>query len=46
MLYKKLNAEMKRMVDDYAQRLQVYDWGRRGELLARRYRIYPLATWT
>jgi hypothetical protein len=34
MLYEKLNPEMKRMVDDYARRLQVYDWGRRSELLA------------
>jgi hypothetical protein len=34
MLYEKLNPEMKKMVDDYARRLQVYDWGRRSELLA------------
>ena len=34
MLYEKLNPEMKRMVDDYARRLKVYDWGRRSELLA------------
>ncbi|HEX4961696.1 MAG TPA: hypothetical protein VF173_12705 [Thermoanaerobaculia bacterium] len=34
MLYEKLNPEMKRMVDDWARRLQVYDWGRRGELLS------------
>ena len=34
MLYEKLNPEMKRMVDDYARRLQIYDWGRRSELLA------------
>ena len=34
MLYEKLNPEMKKMVDDYARRLQIYDWGRRSELLA------------
>jgi hypothetical protein len=34
LLYEKLNPEMKRMVDDWAHRLQVYDWGRRSELLA------------
>jgi len=34
MLYEKLNPEMKKMVDDYAKRLQVYDWNRRSELLA------------
>lgn len=34
MLYEKLNPEMKEMVDDYARRLQIYDWGRRSELLA------------
>ena len=34
MLYEKLNPEMQRMVDDYARRLKVYDWGRRSELLA------------
>ena len=34
MLYEKLNPEMKRMVDDYARRLEIYDWGRRSELLA------------
>lgn len=34
MLYERLNPEMQQMVDDYAQRLQVYDWGRRSELLS------------
>jgi hypothetical protein len=34
LLYEKLNPEMKRMVDDWAHRLQVYDWARRSELLA------------
>jgi len=34
MLYEKLNVEMKKMVDDYALRLQIYDWSRRSELLA------------
>jgi len=34
MLYEKLNPEMKKMVDDYARRLQIYDWDRRSELLA------------
>ncbi|HEX9945307.1 MAG TPA: hypothetical protein VGG03_25130 [Thermoanaerobaculia bacterium] len=34
MLYEKLNSEMKRMVDDYTRRLQIYGWGRRSELLA------------
>ncbi len=34
MLYEKLNSEMKKMVDDYARRLEVYDWRRRSELLA------------
>lgn len=34
MLYEKLNPEMKKMVDDYARRLRIYDWERRSELLA------------
>jgi hypothetical protein len=34
MLYEKLNPEMKKLVDDWAQRLQGYDWGRRSELLS------------
>lgn len=34
MLYEKLNPEMKRMVDDYAERLAVYDWRRRSEVLS------------
>ena len=34
MLYEKLNPDMQKMVDDYAQRLQIYDWSRRSELLA------------
>ena len=34
MLYEKLNPDMRKMVDDYASRLQVYDWGRRSELLS------------
>jgi len=34
MLYEKLNPEMKKLVDDWAQRLEAYDWGRRSELLA------------
>jgi hypothetical protein len=34
MLYEKLNPEMRRMVDDYARRLEIYDWGRRSELLS------------
>ncbi|HYG65205.1 MAG TPA: hypothetical protein VEL74_21670 [Thermoanaerobaculia bacterium] len=34
MLYQKLNAEMRTMVDRYAERLRVYDWGRRSELLS------------
>lgn len=34
MLYEKLNPEMKKMVDDYAQRLQIYDWNRRSQLLS------------
>src|SRR5690349_17715768 len=34
MLYEKLNPEMKKLVDDWARRLQVYDWGRRSEMLS------------
>jgi hypothetical protein len=34
MLYEKLNPEMKRLVDDWARRLQGYGWRRRSELLA------------
>ena len=34
MLNPKLNDEMKTMVDRYAERLRVYDWGRRGDLLS------------
>lgn len=34
MLYEKLNPEMKKLVDDWAQRLEVYDWSRRSDLLA------------
>jgi hypothetical protein len=34
MLYEKLNPEMKRLVDDWARRLQGYDWRRRSEMLA------------
>lgn len=34
MLYEKLNAEMKEMVDRYATRLAPYTWYRRRELLA------------
>lgn len=34
MLYEKLNAEMKEMVDQYATRLAPHTWYRRRELLA------------
>lgn len=34
MLYEKLNPEMKKLVDDWARRLEGYDWRRRSELLA------------
>ena len=34
MLYEKLNPEMKKLVDDWARRLQVFDWGRRSEMLS------------
>lgn len=34
MLYEKLNPEMKKLVDDWARRLQGYDWRRRSEMLA------------
>ena len=34
MLYEKLNPEMKKLVDDWARRLQGYDWRRRSERLA------------
>jgi hypothetical protein len=34
MLYEKLNPEMKKMVDDWAGRLQGYGWRRRGQLLS------------
>ncbi|HEV8583044.1 MAG TPA: hypothetical protein VGX68_28585 [Thermoanaerobaculia bacterium] len=34
MLYEKLNPGMKKMVDDYARRLRIYDWSRRSALLA------------
>jgi Lon protease-like protein len=34
MLYEKLNAEMKSMVDRYAERLRIFDWGRRSDLLS------------
>jgi hypothetical protein len=34
MLYEKLNPEMKKLVDDWARRLEGYDWRRRSEMLA------------
>lgn len=34
MLYEKLNPEMKKLVDDWARRLQIYDWGRRSDMLS------------
>ena len=33
MLYERLNPEMKKTVDSFANRLKVLDWGRRSELL-------------
>lgn len=33
MLYERLNTEMKKAVDSYANRLKIVDWGRRSEML-------------
>jgi hypothetical protein len=33
MLYEKLNGEMRKMVDQYAQRLRPLNWNRRSDLL-------------
>lgn len=35
MLYEKLNGEMRKMVDQYAQRLQPMAWNRRSDLLVQ-----------
>ncbi|MEA2562223.1 MAG: hypothetical protein QOH06_3727 [Acidobacteriota bacterium] len=35
MLYEKLNGDMRKMVDQYAQKLRPLDWNRRSDLLVQ-----------